>query len=57
MLADCSFSSTAIFTHTFASKPRGKRPATQKLQVRVRFTGNGYIAPSKKIRITHVTLG
>lgn len=57
VLADCSFTSTAIFTHTFAATPGGKRPGTQTLQVQVRFTGNGYIAPSKNIRITHVTLG
>lgn len=57
VLADCAFTSTAIFTHTFAPTPGGKRPATQTLQVQVRFTGNGYIAPSKNIRITRVTLG
>jgi hypothetical protein len=57
VLADCSFSAVAIFTHTFAATPGGKRPGTQTLQVQVRFTGNGYIAPSKNIRITHVTLG
>jgi hypothetical protein len=57
VLADCSFRSTAIFTHTFAFTIGGKRPASETLQVQVRFTGNGYIAPSKNIRITHVTLG
>ncbi len=57
VLADCSFTATAIFTHTFSPTIGGKRPATQTLQVQVRFTGNGYLAPSKNIRITHVTLG
>jgi hypothetical protein len=55
--SNCTFSATSIFTHTFAFKSGGSRPATEQLTVAVRFAGNNYIAPSKNPRIGRVTLG
>lgn len=57
LLQDCTYQSTAIFTHTFAFKVGGKRPASEQLQVQVKFGGNGYIAPTKNARVGHVILG
>ena len=55
--SNCAFSVTSIFTHTFAFRVGGPRPATEQLTVVVRFGGNNYIAPSKNPRIGKVTLG
>lgn len=55
--SNCAFSTDSIFNHTFAFKVGGRRPASEKLTVVVRFGGNNYIAPSKNPRIGHVTLG
>ncbi len=55
--SNCQFSTLSIFTHTFAFKVGGPRPATEQLKVVVRFAGNNYIAPSKNPRVGAVTLG
>jgi hypothetical protein len=55
--SDCTYRSTAIFTHTFALKVGGPRPSTETLRVEVRFGGNGYLAPTAKPRVGHVVLG
>ena len=55
--SNCTFSAISSFSHTFALKVGGPRPATEQLTVVVRFGGNNYIAPSKNARIGHVTLG
>jgi hypothetical protein len=55
--SNCTFSTSSIFSHTFAFNVGGRRPATERLKVVVRFGGNNYIAPSKNARIGHVTLG
>jgi hypothetical protein len=54
---DCTYRSQVVFTHTFAFKVGGKRPSTEQLRVEVRFGGNGYLAPTAKARVGHVTLG
>jgi len=55
--SNCTYRATAIFTHTFAFKVGGKRPATEQLRVEVRFGGNGWLAPTKNARVGHVILG
>jgi phosphodiesterase/alkaline phosphatase D-like protein len=55
--SNCTFASQVVFNHTFAFKIGGKRPATEQLRVETRFGGNGYIAPTAKARVGHVTLG
>jgi hypothetical protein len=42
---NCTFSQTVIIFHTFASHHGGPRPSSQKLQIQIRFRGNGYLAP------------
>ncbi len=55
--SNCTYRSLVIFTHTFAFKIGGKRPSTEQLRVEVRFGGNGYLAPTARARVGHVTLG
>jgi hypothetical protein len=52
---NCTFSSQAAFTHTFARRGQ-KRPRVQRLRVQIRFLGNGYLAPASP-RNEHVVLG
>jgi hypothetical protein len=52
---NCTFSSQAAFTHTFARRGQ-KRPRVQTLRVQIRFLGNGYLAPASP-RTEHVVLG
>jgi hypothetical protein len=55
--SNCTYRSVVVFTHTFAFKIGGKRPSTEQLRVEVRFGGNGYLAPTTRARVGHVTLG
>jgi hypothetical protein len=42
---NCTFSQTVIIFHTFATHHGGPRPSSQRLQIQIRFRGNGYLAP------------
>jgi hypothetical protein len=57
MLSNCTYRSSVAFNHTFAFKVGGKRPPSETLRVEVRFGGNGYLAPTVRPRVGHVTLG
>lgn len=46
--ADCSFSHQVIIFHTFAAHHGAPRPSSQRLQIRIHFRGNRYLAPKSR---------